>query len=75
MRKKKEAKHAQGLVKMVESRQHFAQIRTEKKKLLGLPVLNRRKSQYSTQPASASHTFFTKLQLGKKEKKMEIDFR
>ena len=31
--------------------------------------------QYSTQPASASHTFFTKLQLGKKEKKMEIDFR
>ena len=34
-----------------------------------------RGSQYSTQPASASHTFSTKLQLGKKEKKIEIDFR
>ena len=38
-------------------------------------VILARGSQYSTQPASASHTFFTKLQLGKKEKKMEIDFR
>jgi len=38
-------------------------------------VILARGSQYSTQPASASHTFFTKLQLGKKEKKMEIDLR
>eukprot|EP01048_Picozoa_sp_COSAG05_P015669 COSAG05_NODE_1916_length_3838_cov_2.914951_2_plen_64_part_00 len=34
-----------------------------------------RGSQYSTRPASASHTFSTKLQLGKKEKKIKIDFR
>ena len=38
-------------------------------------VILARGSQYSTQPASASHTFSTKLQLGKKEKKIEIDFR
>ena len=38
-------------------------------------VILARGSQYSTQPASASHTFSTKLQLGKKGKKIEIDFR
>ena len=38
-------------------------------------VILARGSQYSTQPASASHAFSTKLQLGKKEKKIEIDFR
>ena len=41
----------------------------------GADVILARGSQYSTQPASASHTFSTKLQLGKKEKKIEIDFR
>ena len=38
-------------------------------------VILARGNQYSTGRASASHSFSTKLQLGKKEKKMAIDFR
>ena len=37
-------------------------------------VILARGSQYSTQPASASHTFSTKLQLGKKEKRWILTF-
>ena len=36
-------------------------------------VILARGNQYSTRPASASHTFSTKLQLGKKDQKIEID--
>ena len=37
-------------------------------------VILARGSQYSTQPASTSHTFSTKLQLGKKEKRWILTF-
>ena len=37
-------------------------------------VILARGNQYSTGPASASHSFSTKLQLGKKEKRWQLTF-